>query len=314
MKELKIGIIGPETDISVKHFYKCIKEKGYTPVLVDSAKYPNQMPISLDSNGKQTFNSVDISDIKSWIVRKYYLNMPVFKLEDGDYDIIDDWRTHYIASREQYSVFTSWLYMLESQGCTLMNPVSSFNFHFLKTYQLEIFRQHKLPIPKTLISNNANEVIEFSKSIDRIIYKPAAGGGYCKELTPADLTTERLKQLKNSPVIFQELIDGENIRVNLVGNKIISASGIKTNSLDYRGKEEYYYPVKLPSEIEELCIKAAQINNMNYSGVDLIKRNNQYYLLECNPSPIYLGIERQFQAPITDSIIDYLADSELAKA
>lgn len=89
-------------------------------------------------------------------------------------------------------------------------------------------------------------------------------------------------------VLFQELLNGDNIRVHFVNNKCI-ATKIISNQVDYRYDPENrkFYDFQLPDKIEQECKSIAYQLGLRFCGIDLIKLKNSYYILEVNPSPGY---------------------------
>lgn len=302
-----IGLVGSATDPIIQHLCALIERRGLTPFLVDSNRFPEETTISIAPWGPVA-NGYSLDKIRTWHVRGIYLSLPVFKMEDGEYALFQDWRARYIAGREQYSMMASLLRLLAQRGDRVINPVESFDFHFLKPLHIESLRRQGFPVPQTLVSNNPEEIKHFVEAFPAVIYKPVAGGAYCRQIQPEDLTPERLELLRNAPVIFQERIFGTNVRVYVVGDRVVSASAIHTDALDYRGNEKDFVSITLPKWVEEMCIKAAHASMMPYSGIDLIKSPSGFVMLECNPTPVHLGVEQILGHPISDALVDYLIE------
>ncbi|MFD0770746.1 RimK family alpha-L-glutamate ligase, partial [Bacillus sp. CGMCC 1.60114] len=175
-----------------------------------------------------------------------------------------------------------------------------------------------LPIPKTCITNSYERLEEFIKSTGRIVYKPLVGGYYCREMNGNELL--KMQSLSLEPIIFQEYIEGKDIRVYVLDGKILSAHEIQKESdkstIDYRTDPMFskgklnYKMVNLPSSIENICLEAVKILGLEFSGIDL-KLNNrgEFYLLECNSMPMYLDLELKNHIKITDYIIDFLNEN-----
>lgn len=302
-----LGLVGSASDPIIQHLIQRIEHRGHTPFLVDSNRFPEDLTLSLAPWGA-TANGYDLDLVKVWHVRGIFLSLPVYQMEDGEYALFKDWRARYIAGREQYSMMASWLRLLELRGDRVINPVESFDFHFLKPLHIESLRRQGFPVPQTLVSNNPDEVRHFVEAFPSVIYKPVAGGAYCREIAPSDLSPERLELLRNAPVIFQERIHGTNIRAYVVGDRVVSAAAIHTQALDYRGNEEGFEAVTLPHWVETMCVKAAHASKMPYAGIDLIHSPSGYTLLECNPTPAHLGVELILGHPITDALIDLMVE------
>lgn len=141
-----------------------------------------------------------------------------------------------------------------------------------KPFQLIKAREVGFEIPKTLITNNPNEVVNFyNQSTTKIIFKPLSGVSYqpidyTKEVydsyshkfkikpyiakTPSNnpivftqfLDDKKIKQIENvqfSPLIFQEYIDKKyELRITVVGQQIfackIYSQDFEETSVDFR--------------------------------------------------------------------------------
>lgn len=302
---MRIGLVGAQEDPIIQHLAGLIVQRGAEPVLLDSNQFPQETTLSITPFGTES-NGVCLDDVTVWHVRAVYQGLPVFMMEDREYALFQDWRARYLADREQYSMMVSWLRILALRGNFVLNPVESFDLHFLKPFHIESLRRAGFPVPQTLVSNDQEKVKSFVGAFPSVIYKPVAGGAYCREIRPEDLSSERLELLRNAPVIFQERIEGENIRVYVVGGRVVSASLIHTDALDYRGNEDHFEAITLPTWVEEMCLKAAQLSHMPYSGIDLIRGPRGYTFLECNPTPVHLGVEVLLGHPISEAIVDLL--------
>lgn len=89
------------------------------------------------------------------------------------------------------------------------------------------------------------------------------------------------------PVLFQELIEGPNIRVHVIDETCISII-IFSEALDYRycgSDKRVSHTYELPVDVQKECIAISKKLKLRFCGIDLIKRNGEYYFLEANPSP-----------------------------
>ena len=143
-----------------------------------------------------------------------------------------------------------------------------------------------------------------------MVYKPLAGGGRCRRLTDADLSAERLGRLAAAPVLFQAEVPGTNIRVYVVGGAVVAAYEIVSDELDYRGAEAVVRPVRLAPAEADACRRAAAACDMAFTGLDLRRRpDGGFAVLECNPSPMFAGIQRHTGAePVSDALAELLLE------
>lgn len=207
------------------------------------------------------------------------------------------------------NVVNSWLSLIEQEGITVINPPRN----NAKYRQLYLLQQAEILLPKTCITSSKEIAQQFISEVGRVVCKPLLGGSYCRRVP-----LEQLDLISAEPTIFQEEIDGVDIRVNILNGRVLSAHIIKSAEgvLDYRTDPRYsdgniqYEEVSLPEEVVEYCKRAANIMELRFSGIDLRRTpNGEYFLIECNSMPAFLDIERKTGAAITDAIINDLLES-----
>lgn len=90
----------------------------------------------------------------------------------------------------------------------------------------------------------------------------------------------------DEPVLFQKLIQGDNIRVHVIVDQCFAVI-ITSSAVDYRYGETApkFEKYKLPKSISEECIDISKQMQLKFCGIDLIKKGNEYYILEVNPAP-----------------------------
>jgi glutathione synthase/RimK-type ligase-like ATP-grasp enzyme len=182
-----------------------------------------------------------------------------------------------------------------------------------KPLQLAILRRLGARVPRTLISNDPQRIRDFHAcqcaAGRAVIFKPLLGGAITRALEGGVL--QQLDRVREAPVIFQERIDGDDIRVVVVGGVIVSAVAIRTprQHLDFRDDPVYssggasYEPVRLPPAVQAQCLAATVSCGLRFAGLDL-KRTaaGEWVFLELNSSPIYLDVERKLGDPISDAL------------
>lgn len=309
MEKITIGIVGAENEAHSLHMKNILQEKGVDVLIVDTLKYPESVTLSI-TDTDVIYNGRSLRDINVFYIRSIFYSLPPYDLEKRRKEVkvdLDNWYVEYMAERERQSHLASWLWIEARKGKHVINPIDSFDMHYLKPYQIYILRKNGIPMPKTLVTNDKGKLLEFTKKLENIVYKPVAGGAECNELSKKDLTREKLELLRNSPVLFQELIEGDNVRVYVIGGKVISSNVIRSDTLDYRGAEKEISPISLPDKIKKMCVKAVKVCKMKYSGIDLKKKpSGEYVFLECNPSPMFLGMVQTTGDPIDEYFADYL--------
>ena len=200
----------------------------------------------------------------------------------------------------------------EIAPCRVVNRMSSMGSNSSKPYQAQIIRSHGFNIPETLISNEPKSVLEFKSRFEKIVYKSISSvRSIVQVLGQEDL--ERLKFISWCPVQFQEYIEGLNVRVHVIGDKVFATS-IESDFTDYRyaakfGADTKLKPYDLDHEVSEKCISLSKDLELDFTGIDLkIKPNKEIFCFEVNPSPAYNFYESNAHQPIARCLAEYLTN------
>jgi glutathione synthase/RimK-type ligase-like ATP-grasp enzyme len=295
------GIIGGANDPQVVAVGDHLRARGVEPVVLDLARFPGAGGLSL-LDGVPTVGGVDIQAVPAWYLRSAPLPLPFQPLDEEPgpprdttvEEVLTRSRRSYAAGRERRSFLFSFLGALERAGAVFVNRPVLLGQHFLKLDQLERLRRAGVPVPRTLATNDPQAVLEFARgSCERIVYKPVAGGGFCRRISEEDFAPQRLRLLANAPVLFQEEIPGRNLRVYVVGYRVVASYEIVSEELDYRGSETAVLLTPLSDEEGEAACRAALACELPFTGIDMRRRRDGgFAVLECNPSPMFSGIER----------------------
>ena len=298
---MTILIMNPTNDLHSQHLMKRLKDRSIHFLELGSPKQNDYSFV----NGTFIYNGIPIEPFTSIFYRANFTFTPAAP-EDTYIDSFNGIR----LLESNLETIHSWMTMISQKGGKIINP-PAVRSKFLQIHRL---LEENIPIPKTCITNSPQIIKEFVKEAGNAVYKPVSGGFFCRRINQEFL--DSIDLFIREPAIYQEEIDGEDIRVNLLNKKVLSAHMIERsdeNILDYRTDSLYeegnarYIPIELPPHVADFCVKAAEILNLTFTGMDLkVNSNGQYYLIECNSMPAYLDIEFKTSTPITDSIIDFL--------
>ncbi len=301
MREEMQGIIGPPSDPQVLSVTERLRARGVEPVVLDLSRFPGSGTMSL-LDGVPAVGGLDVHAVARWYVRSIPLPLPFHPLDQEVADeppatvdeVLNRADHAYAAGRERRSFLSSFLAALERAGAAFFNTPGSLSQHFLKLDQLETLRQAGVPVPRSLATNDPDAVLQFAeRTCGRIVYKPVAGGGLCRRVSEEDLQLGRLRLLARAPVLFQEEVPGRNLRVYVVASTVVASYEIVSEELDYRGAETAVVPTALGAEEQEAACRAAQACGLTFTGIDIRRRpDDSFAVLECNPSPMFSGIER----------------------
>ena len=311
------GVIGPPSDPQVTSVVERLRARDVEPVVLDLSCFPGSGTASL-LDGVPAVGGLDVHAVSTWYVRSLPLALPFHPLDQEPgagatvEQVVDRCDHAYAAGRERRSFVVSLVAALQRAGALFVNPPERLSQHFLKLEQLERLRRAPVPIPRTLATNDPDAVLDFARSNGgRIVYKPVAGGGLCRRVTEDDLRPERLRLLARAPVLFQEEVPGRNLRVYVVGDTVVASYEIVSEELDYRGAERAVFATPLrPDEADAAC-RAARACDLTFTGIDIRRRpDGSFAVLECNPSPMFSGIERMTgEAPVSGALAALLSST-----
>lgn len=248
--------------------------------------------------GDQTYNLEDIHGV-------YLRSVACESLPEMKDEPDDSPRTCYCKKLTE--IFTQWT---EITSAHVVNRISSMSSNSSKPYQSQLIREKGFEIPSTLITNDPASVLEFQNEFGKVIYKSISGiRSIVKILHSNDI--KRLGQIRWCPVQFQEFVEGTNIRVHVVNDKVFATS-IQTTVTDYRyaqreNAEAVLTPTTLSEDVSSKCIDLARSLDLPFAGIDLkVTPNNKIYCFEVNPSPAFSYFESETGQPIAHAVARYL--------
>lgn len=215
------------------------------------------------------------------------------------------------ACRALHDLIGQWAEVADAR---VLNRYSAMGSNFSKPYQLQLIAEHGLGVPDTLVTNDPELVRAFLAEHGRVIYKSISSErSIVKELDAADL--ERLDAIRWCPVQFQAYVEGTDVRVHTIGERVF-ATAITTSATDYRyahrgGAEASFEAIELPAEIAARCVALARGLGLGFAGIDLrLTPGGRAVCFEVNPSPVYSYYESHTGQPIAAAVAAHLAGDE----
>lgn len=286
-----------------------VKATGSEPLLIEYDALERGWPISMDGD-RLLYRGQRADDLDAAILRFVPAPSVPALQRNGRLELYEDWYAAFMQSRERAAVYLSWLLQLEDRGVPVVNPPHAGSLHQYKPFQLDVLRRAGAQVPRTLISNDPEAIRRFHQEVPEAIFKPVMGGAITRTLD--DQAMARLDLVARSPVIFQERVRGDDLRVMLLGDRIISSAAIVTpeQQLDFRADPAYsggaagYREVALPERVQQQCLAAARACKLHFAGIDIKHQGDDWVFLELNSSPNYLDVERKLGHPITAQLVD----------
>lgn len=198
------------------------------------------------------------------------------------------------------------------------------DYLYYLTPAIDFLRQHEhnLPFPKSAVIFDAKSVKSIIDSFEFPLIMKISGGRKGKGVflleDQKDLE-DKIRQLKEAGPSFvvREFIPNEgDIRVFTVGYKAIGAmkrmptvEGEFRSNISQGGRGE---PFDLDSrpEIRKIAEKLSEITRTEIAGVDIMihKETGQPYILEINPGPQFMGLEKYTDVNAAAEIIKYFEE------
>lgn len=186
-----------------------------------------------------------------------------------------------------------------------------------KPYQLHVATEIGFTVPRTIITNCAEEIRSrfpsqvVIKSVDSVLLRDGDHSlfAYTTVLSSNDIVD---KSLRAAPVIAQEVLEPKiDLRVTVVGNSVFAVQILKDGhgiSGDWRLTDKAhleYVDWELSPALAEQCRSLVARLGLVFGAIDLAVTPNAIYFIEINPTGEWGWISSP-QRPICAAIVDCL--------
>lgn len=237
-------------------------------------------------------------------VRSVAIPLPVHDVPVVEGPMLSAWLVQAERRRRRHLHARSLHAGLETAGALVVNSVDTTWFHRSKPAADLRLRAAGIPAPRSLVTDDPTAVRTFVDTVGEVVRKPVGGGGACVAVAADDLTDAALAGLATAPMLFQERVRGEDLRVYVAGGEVLAGAHIQTTALDYRGHEDDVTALAVDEDLADLSLRAAAALGMDFSGIDVKRASDgSLTVLDVNPSPMFLGIERRTRQPITERLV-----------
>lgn len=192
-------------------------------------------------------------------------------------------------------------------GVLVINRLSgAYVDHNTKSQFYEKLREWGFPAPRSLGTNNPDAAARFIASVGGAIVKPAIGIGSTRLVRDGDL--ERLEELRDCPALFQERIEGNTIRVHIVGDTVVLALRIISDGgVDSRSGQQSFEYQALPEAEQHRIVQANRRLGLHYAAWDVIMTDEgRIHYLDCNPGPYVMWIGADNRGKVFGELAKYL--------
>ena len=210
------------------------------------------------------------------------------------------------------------VHMLEEYGVYVINPALSIEKSVNKYYTSALLEKAGITSPRTVVMESFTESMRaFEELGGDVVVKPLFGslGAGITRLTDGDIAYRVFRALESTQSVFylQEYIPHGNkdIRAFVIGGEVVASmkrvgAGWKTNISSGAAPEPY----ELSDEEVETSLKAAETLGLEYTGVDLMRseEDGTLYTLEVNSTPGWEGLQKVTSVDIAERLVEYVLE------
>lgn len=297
---MTVLILGNDDDEHASHVFQSIELRGQDVELLDSRDFPQRLKLSLRPSSQNELvlpsgRPLSFAEIRSVYWRNFHgVNCPA----------LPDDEQEFIATNDARSLFDSLLLEL---SCRWVNSWQGYQMHQRKPVALSRIAQLGIPTPATLWTNDPEEFKTFVAAHGNCVVKPIQGGAHTEPITTRDTTEQQLERLTIAPITVQEMVEGVDVRVFVVGGEVFACE-IHAKSLDFRDDPNAeILACDLPREIRRRSQTIAHALHLELAGIDFRRKpDGEFVFLEANPSPMFIGFESRSGLPLTEALVDLL--------
>ncbi|EJL29272.1 RimK family alpha-L-glutamate ligase [Novosphingobium sp. AP12] len=212
---------------------------------------------------------------------------------------------------------------IERRGVRLVNGPETIETVSDKLHTLQTLNRAGLPIPRTILGTFPIDVdlVERELGFPVIVktLKGTRGAGVlkCEDRSQFEDLAGLLESAEaKADFILQHYVrasHGRDVRVLVVGGRVVAAmerrsltGGFKSN-VSLGGVGVAYNP---PQEMAELAVQAADVLELDITGIDILFDEDGYRICEANSAPGFQGLERATGMDVPTSILEWVVATQ----
>lgn len=214
---------------------------------------------------------------------------------------------------------------IERRGVRLVNGPATIETVSDKLHTLQTLNRAGLPIPRTILGTFPIDVdlVERELGFPVIVktLKGTRGAGVlkCEDRSQFEDLAGLLESAEaKADFILQHYVrasHGRDVRVLVVGGRVVAAmerrsltGGFKSN-VSLGGVGVAYNP---PQEMAELAVQAADVLELDITGIDILFDEDGYRICEANSAPGFQGLERATGMDVPSAILEWVVATQEA--
>jgi glutathione synthase/RimK-type ligase-like ATP-grasp enzyme len=296
---------------------KSLGEREADVVRLDLSYFPQTLGVTVSDFGdyrllRHRGREVDLGGLAG----VWYRRPTAFKFNDG----MSEAELQFARNEAIHGVSG----ILRATECLWINRPDVDAVAELKPYQLELAKRVGLRVPRTLLTNEPEEVANLVRNTDeRVVYKALTGGViHYPGAFPAGLLTtvlgdeilEHTGRVRHTMCMFQEYVEkAYEVRLTVIGNTyfpvIIDSQSMEATTVDWRGENHLPYGSykPLPDEIVQKTQRLLDKLEIVYAAVDfIVTPDGEFVFLEVNPGGQFMWMEFDLELDMSGVVADLL--------
>lgn len=234
-----------------------------------------------------------------------------------DFGLIYLWAT----GKRRWEWYTACLYLNLQHNTTIVNQkVVELTYNYYLSPAADYLKQteNNLSFPKSLIVFSSKELHQLVSGYEfpLIVKVPDGrqGRGVHKvgNFDELEKVVDEITKDKSACVIREFIPNDGDIRVFTVGHKAVGAMKRTPKEGDFRsnisqGGTGEKYDLEANPEVREIAERASEVTKTEIAGVDVMisKKDGKPYILEVNPGPQFMGLEKYTGVNVAGKIVEY---------
>lgn len=304
----RVGLIGPVERPELERLAIRIEERGGEAVFLDPSRGAG---LSI-ADGRLNACGVDLTPLSSLYVADLRLRTRIVTAADGSVDA-EATRASVESSRRELAGWNALFTSFALRGGLVVNPPAAQTLHGLKPLEIRAYERMGVDIPATVVTTDPLAVAaELNASGRKWIAKGLVGGySHTERIEAPSSSAEAASLVAAGPLLAQECIEGHNIRVYVVGGRVVGGAEVITldgAEIDSRRGKARIRRVDLPAEAARQASAAAMKWGMSFAAVDFMREEGtgRYVVLECNSAPFFVGFEASTGLEVSGRLADLL--------
>jgi len=206
-------------------------------------------------------------------------------------------------------------HILQTHNVPTINCFPNHQYIHEKSRQATLAGRFGIKHPETILGPTTYETIATTIGTP-FVAKPitgAQGTGVTLVSSQAELETVRTEQ-KHKPLIYQAYMEGaEEYRVYTLGNRGITSYKKVPSEKDFRanlhvGGSMHPTEPERKAALLAFAAKVATAFDVDISGVDVLLKDDELYLLEINTQPGWENLDQVSQQDLTTQTVQFILD------